>query len=61
MYCRTQIRMESGDTLIPVNEEKVLLYKSGQRMKISYKELAKNESGCSIGKDCLIEIVKVTE
>lgn len=60
-FCATQIRMESGDTIIPINIEQVLVYKSGQRLKISYKELENKESGCSIGKDCYIEKVVAIE
>lgn len=61
MYCRTQIRMENGDTLIPINEFQVLKYNSGQKLKISYELLETKETGCSIGKDCIIENVVLAE
>lgn len=60
-FCATQIRMESGDTLIPVNEEMVLMYNSGQKLNLSYKVLENKESGCSIGKDCKIDKVTIIE
>ena len=60
-YCATQIRMENGDTLIPINELQVLKYNSGQKLKISYELLDNKETGCSIGKDCKIETVFLVE
>ncbi|MBT3384005.1 MAG: hypothetical protein HN778_13465 [Prolixibacteraceae bacterium] len=56
-FCATQIRMDSGDTLIPVNEQ-ILFYQGGQQVRISFSELEIRESGCSIGKDC--EIIEIT-
>jgi hypothetical protein len=61
MFCATQIRMENGDTLIPINELQVLKYNSGQKLEISYELLETKETGCSIGKDCKIETVVLVE
>jgi len=60
--CAIQIRMEIGDTLVPVdreNEMKViqLRLKGDDKVQVKYKELDSKESGCSIGKDC--EIIEI--
>ncbi len=60
-YCAAQIRMENGDTLIPINEEQVFKYISGQKLKITYELLETKETGCNIGKDCKIENVDLIE
>ena len=62
MYCATQVRMDNGDTLIPnqLNPELMKL-KTGNRIKLKYKELTLRESGCTIGKDCNIIEVNVIE
>ena len=51
-FCATQIRMDGGDTLIPITEQQMIFYKGGQRVNILYKELETRETGCSIGKNC---------
>ncbi len=62
MYCATQIRMENGDTLIPnqFNTE-IMKLKTGNQIRLKYKELTIRESGCTIGKDCKIIEVKVID
>lgn len=60
-YCATQIRMEKGDTLIPVNEFAVLSYSADDKVQVKYKELDSRESGCSIGKDCEIIEIELIE
>ena len=59
IFCAEQIRMENGDTLIPVNIIELLRYKSGQIVSLKYSEINPKESGCSIGKDC--EIIEIHE
>ena len=57
-YCAEQIHLENGDTLI-VNLEDVIYFRSGDRVRVKYKEIGLNES-CSPGIDCeIIEIKKV--
>lgn len=59
MFCAEQIRMENGDTLIPVNNFEVLKFSSGQQVNIRFIEIKERESACSIGLDCeIIEISK---
>jgi hypothetical protein len=60
-FCATQIRMEKGDTLIPVGEPEIMFYKSGMRINVTYTELHTKELGCSIGKDCKIIDYEVIE
>jgi hypothetical protein len=62
MYCAAQFRMENGDTLIPNQfTTELVKLKAGNRVRLTYQELAKRESGCKIGKDCKIIEVKVIE
>ncbi len=62
MYCATQFRMENGDTLIPNQFTSDLVkLKSGNQVRLKYKELTFRESGCTIGKDCEIIEVKVID
>ena len=62
MYCATQFRMENGDTLIPNQfTSELVKLKSGNQIRLKYKELTTRESGCTIGKDCKIIEVKVIE
>lgn len=59
-FCAVQIRMEKGDTLIPVdreNEMKVLHFNGDDKVQMRYKVFDSKESGCSIGKDC--EIIEI--
>ena len=59
-YCAEQIRLDAGDTLIVVNEEKILSFKSGDRVKVNYVKTDQNVSGCTIGTDCeIIDIEKI--
>jgi hypothetical protein len=53
-FCATQVRLDSGDTLIPVNTEKILAFEVDDRVLIEYEELEKGETRCKIGKDCLV-------
>lgn len=53
-FCATQVRLDSGDTLIPVNNEKILALEMDQRIRIKYEEVEKGETRCKIGKDCLV-------
>ncbi|HKM92791.1 MAG TPA: hypothetical protein VJY41_03980 [Prolixibacteraceae bacterium] len=55
IYCAEQIHLDNGDTLI-VSLEKNKLLKSGDRVALSYKELAVSEF-CSPGIDC--EVIKI--
>lgn len=61
MYCATQFRMDTGDTLIPTPFAYEWVYlKSGERIHLKYSILEERESGCTIGKDCrVIEIAKI--
>lgn len=62
MYCATQFRMENGDTLIPNQfTSELVKLKSGNQVRLKYKELTIRESGCTIGKDCKIIEVKVID
>jgi hypothetical protein len=57
-YCAEQIHLDSGDTLI-VNLEDIIIYTSGDRVRVKYKEIGINEF-CSPGIDCeIMEIKKV--
>jgi hypothetical protein len=58
MFCAEQIRMENGDTLIPVNQEELYNYRSGQLVNLKFKEKETKESVCSVGKDC--EIIEIS-
>jgi hypothetical protein len=59
-FCAEQIRMDNGDTLIPVNAMEVLHLKSGSSVFVKFQELESEESGCSVGKDCkIIEIQEI--
>ena len=56
--CAEQIHLDSGDTLI-VNLEEIIAFKSGDRVRVKYKEIGINDS-CSPGIDCqIIDIRKV--
>lgn len=57
-YCAEQIHLDNGDTLI-VNILDVIIFKSGDRVSVKYKEKGINEF-CPPGIDCeIIEIKKV--
>ena len=53
-FCATQVRLDSGDTLIPVNTEKILAFEVDDRVLIEYEELEKGETGCRVGTDCMV-------
>jgi hypothetical protein len=53
-FCATQIRLDFGDTLIPVNTEKILALEMDQRIRIKYVQIEKGETRCKVGKDCVI-------
>lgn len=56
-YCAEQIHLDNGDTLI-VSIEKIISFKTDDRIKVKYKELGINES-CPPFIDCeIIEIKK---
>jgi hypothetical protein len=57
-FCAEQIRMENGDTLIPVSYEEVYKFESGQLVNIKFIEKETRESSCSVGKDC--EIIEIS-
>jgi hypothetical protein len=58
VICAEQIHLDSGDTLI-INLEDIIAFKSGDRVRVKYKEIGKNEF-CSPGIDCqIIDIRKV--
>ncbi len=57
-YCAQQTHLDSGDTLI-VKIEDIISFKSGDRVKIKYKEIGTNEF-CSVAVDCeIIEIISL--
>ena len=63
-FCAIQIRMEKGDTLIPVdltNEMKLMHFKMDDKVRVKYRELDSKESGCSIGNDCEIIEIKLLD
>lgn len=60
-FCAEQIRIQNGDTLIPVNEEKIIAFQSGQKVRVKYRELDNRETGCNIGKDCEIIEIEIIE
>jgi hypothetical protein len=58
-YCAEQIHLDNGDTLI-VKMEDIILFKSGDRVNVKYKEIGMNES-CPTGIDCEIVDIKKIE
>jgi hypothetical protein len=60
-FCAEQIHMQNGDTLIPVNIEKIMVFQSGQKINVKYKELEICETNCTIGKDCEILEIQIIE
>lgn len=55
--CAEQIRLDNGDTLI-VNLNDIMSFRTGDRVKVKYKENGINVS-CALGIDCeIIEIKK---
>lgn len=59
-FCAEQIRMDNGDTLIPViNPPEIFLSAMNGRVHIKYKVIDNRVSGCTIGKDC--EIIEINE
>jgi len=56
--CAEQIHLDNGDTLI-VSAEDISSFRTGDRVRVKYKEIGLNES-CSLGVDCeIFEILKV--
>lgn len=61
-YCATQIRMENGDTLIPVPEIEVhSKFTSGEKVNVIFIESDDKKSGCTIGKECEIIDIRLAE
>ena len=59
-FCAIQIRMEKGDTLIPIdltNEMKLMHFKMDDKVKVKYREIIPKQSNCLIGNDC--EIIEI--
>ena len=57
-YCAEQIHLDNGDTLV-VSLEDIIFFRSGDRVKLKYKEIGVNEF-CSPYIDCeIIEIKKI--
>lgn len=60
-FCAEQIHMQNGDNAIPINIEKRMVFRSGQKINVKYQELEIRETNCTIGKDFEILEIQIIE
>lgn len=60
-FCAEQIHLDSGDTLIVVNNSEIIQFQSGDHVLLKYRETGDKASGCNIGIDCEVLEVKKTD